>query len=233
MILTEDQFFDYIQCPAKYDLKYNKRIPSSESVTMQKLLDKVVKYFYSNLLDGKVCTMEQLKQKWDSICEKNIYFIDTKKNLEGMNYIINFARWASNEQPNIIDFDSSYDIITENTIFSGNMGAIRMIPNRKFELIINRFNNRTISQNDLDKMLKYTIDCYAFKEQCAVEISAIRLINHKNNEEFISSRSNNDYDRLTSSIKGVASGIENKAFYPRESIYCTSCNYIDFCKYWS
>ena len=81
MNIKEKELFDYINCPLFYDLAYNKHIPIKDNISMQTLLDTVTHYFYSNLINGKVCTMDELKNKWDSICEQNKYYIDSKKNL--------------------------------------------------------------------------------------------------------------------------------------------------------
>lgn len=233
MNISENQLFDYITCPAYYDMKYNKRLGYKEEPTMQKLLDNVSRHFYSNLLNKKVCSMEELKKKWDSICDNNKEFINSKRNLEGMNYIINFARWASNNRIMLADFDSSYTVSVDDIQVNGTLGPISVLPGRKCELIVNRFSNREPDQYDIDKKLKYTLDCYAFKDAYQHDISAVKVIHFKNNKEFLTQRTQSDYDRLISTIRGVANGISSEAYYPRENIFCSSCEMKPYCKYWS
>lgn len=233
MLITEDQLFDYITCPCYYDMKYNKRIPFSKELTMQSLLNQVARYFYSNLLNKKICTMDDLKRKWDSIYEKNKEFINSKRNIEGMNYIINFARWASENKIILADFDSTYSIFLDGIEIQGNIGPISVLPGKRCELLSNRFSNREPNQNDIDKHLKYTLDCYAFKNAYNHEISAVKIIHFKNNKEFTTQRTQTDYDRLCSTINGVAKGISSGAYYPRESVFCSSCPLKNYCKYWS
>lgn len=232
MIFKEDQIFDYIKCPAYYDMAYNKKIPISDEVSMQILLNIVVDYFYSNLLNKKILTIDELKRKWDSICEKNKNYIDNKKNLEGINYIINFARWSANNKILLADFKSQYEINIASISIIGNINAIAILPGKKCELIINRFSNQAPEQSDIDKNLKYTIDCYAFKKNFNYDITAIKIIHHKNNSEYTTHRTINDYDRLEATIKGVSAGIMNNSFYPRENIFCKRCFYKEYCKYW-
>ena len=233
MNITEEQLFDYIACPAYYDMKHNKRVPTTKEPTMQTLLDQVARYFYTNLLNGKICTMDELKRKWDSVCSNNKDYIDSRKNIEGMNYIINFARWASNNKLVLIDFESDYTVAVDDITVHGTIGPVAALPGRKCELIVSRFSNREPDQYDIDKKLKYTLDSHAFREAYKHDISATKVVHFKNNKEFITTRSQMDYDRLSSTIKGVANGIRSEAYYPRESVFCSQCEMKHVCKYWS
>lgn len=233
MLITEEQLFDYITCPCYYDMKYNKGIPVSKEVTMQSLLDQVSRHFYSNLLNKKVCSMDELKRKWDSICEKNKEFINSKRNIEGMNYIINFARWASENKLILADFDSTYSIFLDGVEVQGTIGPISVLPGKRCELLSSRFSNREPNQSDIDKKLKFTLDCYAFKNAYDHDISAVKVVHFKNNKEFTTHRTQTDYDRLCSTVQGVAKGISAGAYYPRESVFCTTCPLKNYCKYWS
>ena len=232
MNIKEEELFNYINCPTFYDLAYNKHIPLKDNLSMQTLLDTVTHYFYSNLINGKVCTMDELKNKWDSICDKNKYYIDSKKNLEGINYIINFARFIVDYKPNIIDFEKYYEVDIDGIILNGNISVINMLPNRKIELLIHRFSNKAPNQIELDKKLKYTIDSYVLKKLYNCEVAAIKVIHHKNNSEYITTRNNNDYDRLEISIKNIAKCIKDNLYYPRENVFCNTCYYKEYCKYW-
>ena len=231
MDIKEEQIFEYIKCPVYFDLKNNKNIKITER-SMQKYMNEIMNYFYSNLFQGKVCTINMLKNKWDKICEKNRDMISNKKNLEGLNYIINFVRWISDYQPNIIGYETFFETHFNNIRLTGSLGVVNKIDNKNYELIINRFGIRTPTQIEIDKNLKYTIDCYILNKEFSKCNIAIKLINHKNNTEFTSYRTNNDFDRLNTIVLNVAKAIDNKIYYPRENYYCSSCIYKDYCKYW-
>lgn len=234
MNLKEQELFDYITCPAYYDMKHNKKLGFTEEPTMSKLLNQIPRHFYSNMFNNKkICTMDDLKKKWDSICSKHKDFINSKRNLDGINYIINFARWNGEHQPIIADYGSSYIIEVEDTYLVGELSPVRVLPGKKCELLINRFSSREPEQYSIDKQLKYTLDCYAFKEAYNHDISAIKIIHHKNNKMFVTQRTQIDYDRMRSTIIGVSEGIKAKAYYPRESVFCQSCEMKQYCKYWS
>lgn len=232
LIITEDQLFDYIKCPAFYDMKYNKKIPYKDTVSMQYLLDQVCRKFYTNLLDKKVLNMQDLKKKWDSVCNGNKDYINSKRNLEGINYIVNFARWASENKIILVDYNSYYSISFDDVVVEGTLGAILALPGRKCELLVSKFSTRAPEQFELDKSLKYTLDCYAFRKEYKHNISAVKIVHFKNNKEFTTYRTNNDFERLESTIKGVGNGIRNNSFYPRENVFCGYCYFKEYCKYW-
>lgn len=233
MNITEKQLFNYIECPAMYDMKYNMKIPCSIEPLMNNLLDGITRYFFSNLLQGKVCSLDALKKKWDSICKANEECIDSKKNLEGFNYIYNFATWAYENKIALVDFDSTYTIYINDIELTLAMNPIIALGNNKFELLICRFSNKEPNQIDIDKRLKYTLDCYAFKKAYGKEISAIRVVHFKNKKEYTSYRTQTDFDRLETTIKNVANAIASDIYYPRENILCSSCNYKNYCNSWS
>lgn len=230
--MKEEELFDYIKCPAYYDMKYNKNIPMEKEINMQYLLNNIAKYFYSNLLNKKICSMDELKRKWDHVCQANKQYIDSKKNIEGLNYIINFAKWSANNNLLLADFDSKYKINIGESSIEGAMSAISILPGKRCELIINKFSNQAPDQYNIDKNIKYTLDCYAFKRLYNYDISIIKIIHHKNNSEFITQRTENDFERLKSTIKGVELGIKHNSYYPRETVFCRSCFYKQYCKYW-
>lgn len=234
MKLTEQQLFDYIYCPAKFDMKYIKNIDLKDPVTMSNMLKIVSKYFYANLLNGKICTVNDLKAKWDSVCKANAsYFENNKKVLEGMGLIINMINWASRNEIVLLDIDTKYNIVIDDIEFEGNMNPILASNNNKTEILISDFSSKMPDQIVIDMNLKNTIDAYAYKTLFNKDIDCIRVHNMKNNTDFITMRNKDDYNRLVSTIKGVAAGIKNNVYYPREQILCTSCNARQYCKYWN
>lgn len=233
MDITDRQLFDYITCPAYYDMVYNKKIQTYEPKSMQKLLDKITRYFYSNLLNKKICTMDELKRKWDHICEQNKEYMTSKMNLDGMHYIINFARRAAEAQTVLVDFESDYIITIDDINIHGTIGPVAALPGKKCELIVDRFSSKLPEQSEIDRKLKYTLDCLAFKHAYDHDIAAVRVINYKNLKELTTYRTQTDYDRLTSTVRGVVNGIESGAFYPRESVFCSQCQMKLYCKYWT
>lgn len=236
MVINEQQLFDYITCPAMYDVKHNKHIQIGETVSTAKLLNKVAKYFYVNLLNGKVPSSNDLKKKWDSVCNQYIDYVDSKKSLEGMGLIMKLLQWAGSEEIIVVDIDSPYRLMFKSNIgpieLIGDMGAILSLPNNKYELLITDFSNKIPDQTIVDMKLKYTLDSYAFQGVYNRQVDGIRVRNVKNAKDFLTFRSQDDYRRLEQTVANVATCISQNLYYPRESIMCASCNAKEYCKVW-
>lgn len=233
MKITEQQMFDYITCPAKYDIKYNKRIDIRDEQTLPKLLNKVAKFFYLNLFNGKVCTANELKAKWDSVCKANMDFIDAKKNLAGWGAIINLLNWAQRNQIVILDVDTTYSFVVDNVEILGQMDPILAIPGRGMELLITNFSDRLPDQIASDMKLKYSLDSLAFEKVYNKELEGIRIHSVKADKDLFTRRGKMEYKRLEDTITSVAKGIENNIFYPREGPLCSNCSAKEYCKFWS
>ena len=236
MVLTEQQLFDYITCPALYDVKHNKNIPIGESISMTKLLEKVSKYFYVSLLNGKVPSSNELKKKWDSICQQYEQYVDAKKNIEGVGFIMKLLQWAADEQIMVADIDTKYNQVFRagngHVEIEGHIGTILALGNDRFELLVTDFSNRMPDQTLIDMKLKYSLDCLAFNQTYGKSVSGVRIRNVKNAKDFLTFRSQDDFNRLKQTVLNVSSCIEQKLYYPRESLLCANCNAKEYCKAW-
>ncbi len=230
--LTEEQMFDYINCPAMFEMKYIKKIPYAKENKFKELLDKASKYFYINLLQEKICTAHEMKKAWDKICLENKNIIDPKKAIEGMGLINKFLLWAQDQQIVIIDVGTSFSVVVDNVEVTGILGVVSSNAFTKNELLITDFSNRMIEQEILDMKLKYSLDAYAFKKVYNKFIDNIRYQSVKYNKELYSLRSDMDFKRLEVTIKSVGQSIINKSFYPREGIACQTCPMKIYCKQW-
>lgn len=107
--LNEKQLFEYIRCPAYYDFINNKKFIVKEDLKIRALLNKVAMSFYLNLMNGKVLSTNQLKKKWDAVCEQNQDTMTSQKCLEGMGQLVKLFRWTSNEELLIADVNMPYE----------------------------------------------------------------------------------------------------------------------------
>lgn len=229
--ITEQQFFDFMFCPAYFEMKNVKKLGINESTTLKNLLSKVAKYFYLSILNGRIPTTNDLKKKWDSICASYQGQLDNKKILEGMGLIFKLYNWAHQTQPVVLDIDSRYSIQVDGVELTGNMGTILSAPNGQFELLITDFSNRLPDQSMIDMKLKYTLQAYSFEKTYQKPISGIRVHSVKYDRDFFTSRNVNDYKRLETAIKNVGLSIEQGLHYPREGM-CSTCPAKGYCKYW-
>lgn len=227
--LTETQLFDFMNCPAYFDTLYVKKLPAEERQSMSSLLSKVSSYFYLHLLNGKVCTLAELKKKWDSICEAN--GLSAKQALEGMGEVARFANWMGHEQPVVLDINTPYIIKVGDVELSGNLTPVFKRGGEK-ELVVTDFSTKAPDQRLIDMKLKYTLDAYVCRELFQENIAGIRVHSVKHNKDFRTTRSEPDYDRLKSTIEGIGKAIKEEAFYARESFMCTNCPAFTYCRFW-
>jgi ASC-1-like (ASCH) protein len=233
MRITEAELFEYIFCPARYEMKYVKKIDLPEYNSMDKMLNKVAKFFFVNLLNGKVCSVNELKNKWDSICKANPDFIDAKKSIAGLGLIVNLADWASKERLSVIDIDTKFNLVIDGVVIEGYMGGpILSRPNGGLELLITSFSSRIPDQVDIDMKLKYSLDALAFAEVLNKDLDGIRVHSVKSYKDLKTIRSKEDFNRIKRTVKSVAKGIENEIYYPRENVLCSTCNANAYCKMW-
>lgn len=233
MKISEQQLMDYMFCPAKFELKYVKGFAIEEPPSLSKLLNKVAKYFYINLFNGKACSSSELKNKWDSICKQNPDVIDPKKNIAGMGMILNLLRWAQNEQIMILDIDTRYNIVLDDLEVEGCMNPLlAVLPGKEVELLVTSFSSNIPDQINVDMKLKYSLDAYAFEKSYGKRLRGIRVHSVKSDKDILTVRGDNDYLRLQSTLKGVYNGIKHKAFFVSETPMCESCSAKHYCKAW-
>lgn len=234
MKITEEELFDYIRCPAYYHMKHHTKLPVEENISMPVLLDKVAKYFYFKLLDQKVPTLNELKNKWDSICKKHPDYITPKRNIEGMGLIHKLANWAESEKLIVLDAEAKYSFHAGNHEFVGSLSTIMPFEKKegRYEVLLTDFSNRAPDPSMINMKLAYTLEHYGFLCAYDQKPERVRIRNIKNARDFYTTRSDVDYDRLITTIKSVGDAIENKLFFPRE-LTCSNCSAKDYCKHWN
>ena len=232
MKLTERQLFEYIYCPAKYHIKYIMNIDIAEPISMQKLLNTMSRYFFLNLFNGKVPTYDELRKKWDSLCELHSGYMDNKKVLSGWGQIIKFAQWAEREKLIVGDVETKYMFMVDNIQFSGNIETTLVKPTKEIELLTTSFSDRNLDREEIDMKLKHTMDYVGFKGLYGTAPNGIKIHSVKYDQDLFTNRTEPDIIRLKDTIKNVSKSIEDRIFYPRESSFCISCTARQYCKYW-
>ena len=230
MKLTEQQLFDYIHCPTKYHIKYVMKINLIEKPTMQHHLDTITRYFFLNLLNGKVCTYNDIKKKWDSICEKHNF--DANKCLNGWGLIMKLLQWAERERICIGDVGANYMIPVGTHQLHGTINTILVKPSKQIELLTTSFSEKNLDKTEIDMKLKYTMDALGFKTLYGVEPTGIKIHSVKYDQDVFTNRTEPDIIRLKDTITNVANSIEQGIYYPRESAFCSTCNAKQYCRYW-
>lgn len=235
MILTEQQLFDYIECPLKYYLKNKMGITVEEPVNDKMLLNHVTNYFYNMVANGKLPSLKQMQSKLDSICSKHQDYVTSKKSVELWSKVYAFYNWACDNKVAVIDTGMRYSLTLDKHVINGVMNPVANT-NNNFEILIMNFSSRLPDQIEQDTKLKHTLDILAFNsiyESDGYEISGTRIHSVKLNKDLFTVRNSLDFKRLTKTINNVAFSIENDVYYPRETYMCKNCNYKNYCRSWN
>lgn len=232
MDVTEQQLFDFINCPVLYDIKHNKQLPLEESVGFQDIMRKVSRFFYLKLSLGEVPSLAELKRKLDTAFKPYAGVIDDKLLIKAMQYLVKLYEWAKEEQLVVVDIDSPYAITSGHHKLEGISGIFVAGKNDRDELLITSFSDK-LPQEDLNTLkLKYTIDAYAYRLKYGKDIGGIRIHSVKYNKDLFTYRKNSDYERLFSTIRSVGVSLEQDLYYTRDYFGCANCPARNLCKYW-
>lgn len=235
MIISEEHFFDYIDCPTKYELKHINKVEITENKSVPKLLSSVVNYFFFSVYNGKIPSMEALKNRWDKICEKNIDYIDPKKNLEGIGLIVKLYNYAKDKRLVVLSHGNTYSIDTDNKnkLVGSLSNPIVSLENGGMEMLVPYLGSKIPKSVELDTKLKFTIDSIGFERLNNERLDGINILLVNKMREYNTTRNHLDEKRLHYAIDGVCNGIENKVFYPRESVFCNYCSARSLCRFWN
>lgn len=235
--LTEEELFDFIRCPIRYDAIRNKRIITGQEDSMPRYLEKVAHWFFLQLMNGVVPATSKLKQKWDKLCEQHSDYITPQKNLEGVDKLMKLFRWAEDEQLVVGDTDIPYEYAIKDergvVSFRGEIGTVAQALKRspKPFLLYLDFGNKYPDQAMLDMKLKYTLDSYAIAE-LSNKCLGIKIHHVKSGNDFYTMRQAQDYERMKKVVANVARSIQQKLYYPRENVMCANCDMENFCRIW-
>lgn len=233
--LSEEHFFRYLYCPIQYSLFKNgilKQLPDNNNSA----LERIAKFFFTNLMIGSLVSAADLKKQWDIYCRKNIDRMTPKETIEGIARLMTLYKWAERIKLRILDMLVPYEISfsgrEEQVIhLHGNIPVIAINQSLEPELLLLDFGDKQTNQARLDTNLKYTVYCYAYRQKTGHNLG-IKAHNLKYDTDKFSYRHQGDYERLISTVVNVGFSVANKIIYPRESAMCISCPTLGACKLW-
>lgn len=236
VILTEDQIWNYMMCPAHYEMSRRKIIPDI-SQSLKGYINRVSKLFFTNLMNGTILPLEQLKKEWDKICKKHSDFIDQKKCVTGYAAIVQMFHWAERIKLRILDVMAPYALLftgRDNQVINiqGDIPCLGINEWNKPEILVMDYGEKHTDQVRTDMNLRYTLQCYAYKKQTGKDIM-IHVRNIKYAKDVFSYRTEEDFKRLKRTVADIGYSIDKKLFYPREGLGCLTCNVAGACRFWS
>ena len=235
IVITEEQVFNYIRCPLHYDTVYNKKIVLEKEKTFYGLLKKLATKFLTLLSSGKVMTSSSLKSAWDKIYEQNQDVIPQNRMLEGLDLLMKMYRWAEKVELRVVDQKIPYSIGIDSRIgridFRGHIDCVAADKDNDLYLLVLDFGNRMPNQTFLDMKVKFSLDSLALN-RVYNKWAGIKVHYVKGDKDFYTVRKQEDYNRVETAISNIAYSIQQNIFYPRESVFCSSCDMSNFCRAW-
>lgn len=235
-ILGEEQLWSFANCPVQYDMAYNKKTIPKKPPMFGEHLQTVANAFFTNLMNGKILSGDELKRKWDSVCNKNPT-IDSRKCIEGIGKLMLMYRWAENIELRILDVFVPYILLFKHNngedLFevSGQIQTLAVTKGNSPELLVIDWGDKHTNQVRTDMNLHYTLQCYAYYMKTKKNLG-IHVHNIKHNTEIYSYRGTYDYERLKTTVNNIGYSIKHRIFYPRENPMCVSCYVAGACKSW-
>lgn len=233
--ITEEQLFDYMNCPVRYAIKYGKNhIKVPPQVTFPKLLNQVVYGFCQSLKDGIVLPPDKIKRKWDTVCKNHPDKITQDKIREGFGALYRFYEYAEENQILVADIGSPYILRVKDGddtyIYNGTLGIILSNKDGEPENFKTDFSSRFPEQSKLDMNLKTTLDHVGFYELYNLPLSGTRVHHVKKSRDFYTTRDiPSSTKRVRTIIANVCKSIRHNIWYPHETPLCSSCEVRDFC----
>jgi CRISPR/Cas system-associated exonuclease Cas4 (RecB family) len=254
MELSLDQIHKYLNCPTEYDFRYKKNIPveETENVKYKKAIHKTISYLYFSMMGGWMPSAKQMKDKWATIWEEEkqgeLDLTDAilkersprnkretdKRIIQGYEMIHNFYHYNKDNLGVPIAVDHEFRVPIGGVTVTGKFELIResldkSSPNRFIEIVDFKTGNEATDMFLVNNDLNLTVMSYAFRNLFQAKEDRLTYNYMKTGKEIYTSREEKHYDRMKAIIEGVAEGIANERFYPRQSFMCKSCPFKDAC----
>lgn len=257
MELNLDQIYAYLHCPLQYQFKYENKIQTVESDTtkFKKAVHKTIAYLYFSIMGGWMPTSKQMKDKWATIWKESkdehtdlselllkerTYNIKRKPNTidkhitQGFELIHNFYYYNKDNHGTPIAVDHEFRVPVSGITMVGNFELIRETldkssPNRFIEIVDFKTGNEATDMFLVNNDFGLTASSYAFRNLFQSKEDRLTYNYLKTGKEIYTGRVEKHYDRMKATVDGVAEGIANKRFYPRQTFMCKTCPFKETC----
>lgn len=232
MELKEKDFFEYMNCPMRYQF-INNNFDLGGNRTFKKLTYLAINSYYSSKTNGMKADANTLKKKWDSIAFQNTDVLNPKKILDGWGMLYRTYEYINNYNINFMDINMPYKIeIPETKVcLTGQLNPL-IDKGDHIEIFITSFEKSMPDRLTIDSKLKHTIDAYVVKKLFNKDV-VINYYVPALGKTIQTIRGTKDFERLEAIIKNVGIALENNIIYPRETFMCSTCLGRDLCKGWT
>lgn len=232
MELKEQELFEYLKCPLRYQFT-KKGIDLGSDKTFKKLAYSVINHYFAAKTNGLKADSNTIKRKWDLVAQENSYILNPKKVLEGWGLLYRTYEYVTINKYKFMDINMPYAIEVPGTKIKLTGQLAPMVDRGSYiELFIVSFDKVMPDRLEIDTRLKHTIDAYAIRKMFNKDV-VITYFVPAQGKIVQTLRSKNDYTRLESILKNVGKALDANIIYPRETFLCSSCLARDICKSWT
>ena len=260
MELTIEELYSYIQCPLRYKLTHKDNLPDKSdyknAILFSKGIHQVVSYFYYEVMQGRMPTLRQMRDKWahyyyeifedDARTKENFLTPRTKIDNQRIQQLLTrgyetvYAFYAEKKDDPGIPIAVNYPyriVFDDNLIIKGEFELIRENIDKKaqtrfIEIVDFKTNGYTKDTTDgffLRHDIRASLMYTAFHELFQTHPDRFVFDYVGTPHTVALNRNQNELNRLKTILKGVSNGIKNEDFYPRQSFTCKTCPMKDYC----
>jgi CRISPR/Cas system-associated exonuclease Cas4 (RecB family) len=206
-------------------------------------------------MGGLLPSAKQMKDKWatlwkeykdgpinttELLLKERLYTDKVKANtpdkqiIQGMEMVHNFHHFNKDNPGTPIAVDHEFRVPIVGVTIKGKFELIRESidktnANRFIEIVDFKTGSEATDMFLVNNDLNLTVMSYAFRNLFQSEEDRLVLSYLKTGKEIYTYRSDKEFDRMKATIEGVAEGIANNRFYPRQTFMCKSCPFKNAC----
>lgn len=245
MRLSIDEVVDYKDCPQMYKFRHVDLLPERKTIKdhFRECLKQTISYYYYCMIDKKEKSLDNLFSRWESV-----WFTDDidesftedevrEGSNKGVELLRNFYDYNKKEKVFPVAVDFKYETVFEgnpNIHVTGTIDLIKVVndKSRQRETDIVFFSQSRTLPDDFfcNVNMKYTLASYAFRKNFKAKESNVVACNIGKKKSAYIKKTGSDYDRARKVIYNIATGIDDRIFFPSENyVTCSRCKYKVFC----
>ncbi len=244
MEITIDQIYEFKACPLRYKLTEVdkvKKVFLNESNSLRKVILATLSYFYVNLHQGDLLSLEALKEKFTSLWyDKSkllkIKFDDNenarKKELAAFSMLASFHRRQRFHPDKTVGVNVDFRIPIANDFFiTGRIPVIRE-NSRGTEIVNFKTSTKRPTQFFMKTDMSITAQAIAYHSLFKREPDSIIMHHLKTAADLPVERVKQDYKRLYKSAQMMKKAMDEGWYYPLEGFHCDNCPVQNLCMEW-
>ena len=232
--LSASSLQDYENCPLKYKLRYDWRLPEEASAAMQfgNAVHAALKAYFDGVRAGRpldedtviACFLDEFsKAKIDDEVQRDLY---TEQGREQLSAFLRspLARPANK----VLETERRFNVEIGGAKVKGRFDRIDLLANGDVA-IIDFKTGRAKTQEIADESLQLSVYALAAPKELGRPVSSLVFINLENGAAVATQRTPKDLAKAEEEVRTIAANIAAGEFDPRPGSACAWCSYQMIC----